>query len=39
MDSNKLYLFFIVIDRNLALIRRLDEQPLVWIFLEIIATG
>ncbi|CAF1985037.1 unnamed protein product [Rotaria magnacalcarata] len=25
-------------ERNLALIRRLDEQPLVWIFLEIIAT-
>ncbi|CAF0803435.1 unnamed protein product [Adineta steineri] len=25
-------------ERNLALIRRLDEQPLVWILLEIIAT-
>ncbi|CAF4360756.1 unnamed protein product, partial [Adineta steineri] len=29
-------IFFIC--RNLALIRRLDEQPLVWILLEIIAT-
>jgi hypothetical protein len=27
------------LSRNLALIRRLDEQPLVWILLELIATG
>jgi hypothetical protein len=25
--------------RNLALIRRLDEQPIVWILIEIISTG
>lgn len=29
----------LLIIRNLALIRRLDEQPFVWVLLEILATG
>lgn len=33
------FIFFFYFYRNLALIRRLDEQPLVWMLFEIISTG